>query len=311
MDSDTVDSEILQRLSTKLTAIICLSVSILFLCVHLIVFLITEYERTIMGKNFAMLCLTMLLGYLSYIGNIVLQNSIQSCIITVIACHFLSISQSAWLLSTSIETWKSIKTTKTQQDYELKNSWRFSYYSLYSWIMPAIITAGTLYLEFGDSNWSNELKPKFSDKSCGFGQANAFFLLHILPVNVNLAINFSFIAATIIKLQKMKTETLYYHQDMIKEFKYYLRLNGLIGITWLAGLISEYTRSEAITVIYVLLNAIQGSYIFLIMTFHDKISTFIYYVDTEYDMKMLNENESDDDLSQSERLTGMSDSTRI
>lgn len=310
MDSDTMGSEILKRLSTKLTAIICLSVAILFLCVHIVVFLITEYERTIMGKSFAMLCLTMLLGYVSYIGNIVLQNSLQSCIATVIACHFLSTAQSAWLLTTSIETWKSIKTTKTQQEYELKNSWRFFYYSLYSWIIPAFITATTLYLEFGDSAWSETLKPNFSDSSCGFGQANAFFLLHILPVNVNLAINFLFIAATVIKLQKMKTETLYYHRDMIKEFKYYLRLNGLIGITWLIGLLSEYTRSEIITVVYVLLNAIQGFYIFLIMTFHDKISTFIYYVDTEYDLKMLTENE-EDDISQSERLTGMSESTRI
>ncbi len=276
---ETLEEEILHNDYLKVIALVSFSISTLFICIHLVVFLITVYSRTIMGKCFAMFCTSLLMGYFTFLGSIVLQGTDCACKIVAIAGHYVLLAQSAWLLVTSLESWKSIKTSKPQQEFENKYSWRFVFYSLFGWLEPAAIVALALYIEFYETSWPDSLKPQFSPSTCRFGQLKSFLLFFVTPMNVNLILNLFFLVTTQVKLRNLKNLK-HYPREMADEFAYYLRLNLLACVIWIDGLVGEYTKNDVLIMVYVLMNAVLGMFIFLIITFNNKISTFIYYVDT-------------------------------
>ncbi|XKL59302.1 hypothetical protein PGB90_000318 [Kerria lacca] len=298
---DTDFSEIFKKKYIQVAASICFGINIMFLCLQLIVFLINKHGQTIMGKNFAMFCFSLLIGHVTFICSIIWQNENFSCAFIVFIGHYIYLTHSTWLLVTSIEAYKSINSTKTQQIYDKNHSWRFLIYSAFTWIEPAIIAALPLYAEYNENSIFQELKPNLSAKSCHFEKSYAFLMFYIIPVNINLIFNFIVIGAIVGKLYNGKKLNTISNDDITEKFVYYLKLNILVGVTWITGLIGEYLKSEVLTASSILMDTIVTLYIFLIFTINDKISIFLYYADMNYDLKILEEKyDKDNDVDTSE-----------
>lgn len=56
-----------------------------------------------------------------------------------------------------------------------------------------------------------------------------------------------------------------------RQYKMYLRLAVLMGFTWISGIVAGYLQVEAVWYVFVLLNTLQGVFIFLAFTCRTKV----------------------------------------
>lgn len=290
MDVELYDHEVLQKINVHIISIIGFGISVLFLCTHLIVFSITEDMWTILGKNLASFCISLLLGYCTFIGSMVLQNQNASCTVVGVLMYYFFLTHSSWLLSISIEMWRSVKRTKSQRDYDNKNSWRFFFYSAFSWLEPALIIGAALYVEFWNTSIPDYYKPNFSNGYCRFGKTKPLLIFFVIPFAVNVGLNLIFSGVTLCHTQSLQMKGLSQNENFFKELKLYIRLSLIVAVTWITGISKMYFKNDILWIAFVVLNAAQTLYIFLVFTFNNKLSTVVFYENKEYDLRTFQSN---------------------
>lgn len=290
------DDEMMPKVYAAVIKVISCGVSIMFLSTHLIVFSITEEMWTTMGKNLAAFCLSLLLGLSTFIG-----EHIASYFVATVLTYYFSLTHSTWLLCMSFELWRSLGKTKSRRDYESQHSFRFLWYSLFSWLEPVLFVAVALYAEFWDNNpFPEYLKPNFESASSHTSTNSAFLLFFGFPFCVHLILNFVFMSCAL--GLEMKRKDLLIDGEMGDEFKLYSRLNLLIVFTWMLNLVDILVvKNEVLTILFVVLNAIQALYIFLVFTFNNKISSLVYE-NNDFDLHTLLKSDDESATEKDEQL---------
>jgi energy-coupling factor transporter transmembrane protein EcfT len=113
-------------------------------------------------------------------------------------------------------------------------------YSAWSWAFPALTVAVALVTEHGFL--SGHFSPGYGLQNCWFHNANALLVFVVAPLAVVMALNTVFFvwSAYLIYSTTSETEnTSNTHTD----FRLYIRLAFIMGLTWVTGLIAGYLDS--------------------------------------------------------------------
>jgi len=91
-----------------------LSLSIIFLTVHLSVFIATLKLRNLSSMNLASLCLSLLFLYATFIISGFQKPRSTSCVVIAVLIHYSLTASFCWMLVIAFDIWRVVRQTTTR-----------------------------------------------------------------------------------------------------------------------------------------------------------------------------------------------------
>lgn len=175
----------------------------------------------------------------------------------------------------AFDIWKTLRMATSELRVSQGGQWRkFIIYSIYGWLVPLAALFVVVCLDtVQPEGFPSDFLPSLGQRWCWFGQRKALLVFFAAPLATLMGVNFIFFvfSARIIADTHQSTAKMSScnpHQD---QFKLYMRLALLMGLTWISGIVAGYLQMEAIWYAFVLLNTLQGVFIFLAFTCTRKV----------------------------------------
>jgi hypothetical protein len=129
------------------------------------------------------------------------------------------------------------------------------------WLLPALVVLAAVLVENAPVGSVPEaIRPAFAARPgiCWFTSRRSLLLFFAAPVSLVMLLNAVFFTSSALMIHTSSvTRT---------DFRLYLRLAVLMGVTWSVGLLAGFLDTPALWVIFVVLNSLQGLFIFLAFT---------------------------------------------
>ncbi|CAG7727057.1 unnamed protein product [Allacma fusca] len=242
-------------------------VSIICIIAHLVACCLVPELRSLSGKNLASLCVALLVIYSMFLGMPFVQIPSSSCTVIAVILYYSFMAAFCWML---VLAW-DVSTTLRKATQELRVSsgaqWtRFFFYSAFGWLFPALLVAVAVVAEFMPADimpWP--YSPNFGKVNCWFGQKPALLIYFAGPVGFILLLNLVLFidSARLIASTTMGTAKAKACGPSHQNFKLYLRLALLMGISWILGIVAGYVDMPALWIVFIFFNTLQGLFIFL------------------------------------------------
>ena len=158
--------------------------------------------------------------------------------------------------------------------------WRkFVFYSLYGWLVPLAALMIVVVLDRAEpAGFRSDFLPSLGQQWCWFGQRKALLVFFAAPLAALMGVNFIFFvfSARIIADTHQSTAKMSSCSPHPDQFKLYMRLALLMGLTWISGIVAGYLQMEGIWYdliwyAFILMNTLQGVFIFLAFTCTRKV----------------------------------------
>lgn len=223
-----------------------------------------------------------------------LNQMLTSCYILGFLTHYFYLSFFSWSnvmaydlyrMFSVLSSDKKSKRAVIDDDLEMKNI-RFIKYSMYAWFLPLIICLLLVVKQFISKNSS------YGFKSCFISEPISLLVFFVIPIAIILLSNIFFLLKSIISIKnvdKMTSKFLKKDQENEssaavttasdrkklvktnnnekKRLILFLKLFILTGMTWILGLISSFHKNSVIWYIFIVLNSLQGLFIFVSFAF--------------------------------------------
>lgn len=249
-----------------------LGVSIIFLILHLVAFVLVAELRNLSGKNLASFCFALLMAYCFFMLGQITDG--KACFIIAILTYYSFLSSFSWMLTMSFDVWRTLRLATAELRVTAGKQWRkFIVYSVWSWLVPAFIVLASLFVEQAPRGTvARSLRPEFGVNSCWFGQRKALLLFFALPVAVVMVLNFLFFCSAAHMIYSATSMTRFTASaGTQRDFRLYARLALVMGLTWTVGLVAGYLDNEGLWYAFIALNTLQGLFIFLAFTCTNKV----------------------------------------
>lgn len=252
-----------------------LGLSCVCLIMHLIAFVIVPDLRNLSGKNLASLCLVLLAAYATFILSVFGEPGKRECFVLAAAMYYFFLSSFCWMNVMAMDIWRTLRLATSELRVSSGKQWvKFITYSLYGWLVPAMALAALVTLDLvRPVGMAAEYYPYLGERWCWFGHRKALLVFFAAPLMAIMVINIvlfilsaRIIAETTQSTAKMTTCSPQHHQ-----FKLYMRLALLMGVSWISGIVAGYLQLEVIWYIFVLFNTLQGVLLFLGFTCTRKV----------------------------------------
>ncbi|XP_053634006.1 uncharacterized protein [Cherax quadricarinatus] len=251
-----------------------LGLSCLCLLLHLAVFLLVAELRNLSGKNLASLCLALLISYIVFIFNVFVKPG-QECFVLAAVMYYFFLSSFTWMNVVAFDIWYTFHQTKTDlRVISGKQRQKFLMYSLYSWLLPAVADLIVVMVDIKKpSGIPDDYLPILGQRWCWFGHRKALLIFFAIPIVAIIVVNCAFFISTarIIAETTLSTSAMTTSPHHKNQYKLYMRLAALMGFTWISGIAAGYLDLEAVWYIFVVLNTLQGVFIFLGFTCRTKV----------------------------------------
>ena len=279
--------------------IVCLTISILSLFLLLTIYLMIKTLRNFAGKLLMSLSVSILFQQLFYLASILFSNPdkavfksnkldlkemLQPCYILGAFTYYLYLAVFFWSFLMAYDIFKmfcSLTSGKGDIFDDLDNQRnKFLIYSLIAWFFPLLIGAAFIIKEvYHYERLDNERTRTFS---CFIPTRIDLFLFFVIPVGFLLIANLFFLIGSIVSIHKIdkSTKKIIKNKMSVKsrDFKensvskekqeesrltLFIRLFFLTGMNWFLALISAIFGQSFIWHIYIVVNSLQGFFIFL------------------------------------------------
>ncbi|KAG8277915.1 uncharacterized protein LOC124367750 [Homalodisca vitripennis] len=251
-----------------------LGVSIIFLILHLTAFLLVPELRNLSGKNLASLCISLLVAYTAFMAGQLFKPRTTGCLVVAILTYYSFLASFTWMLTMAFDVWRTLRLATAELRVSAGKQWRkFTIYSMWSWLAPGIIVLSAFLIEKAPENSiPSEYRPDFAINSCWFGQRRALLLYFAVPLGVIMVLNTIFFGSSAHMIYSTTSTTKYTASaGTQRDFRLYIRLALVMGLTWVVGLIAGTLDNEGLWYAFIALNTLQGLFIFLAFTCTDKV----------------------------------------
>ncbi|CAH1404569.1 unnamed protein product [Nezara viridula] len=248
-----------------------LGISIIFLLLHLAAFCLVPDLRNLSGKNMASLCLALLIAYISFVAGRFFQGNV--CLVIAVLTFYSFLASFTWMLTMSFDVWRTLRKATSELRVCSGKQWsKFIVYSLWSWLVPVLIVMLALWAELS-SGIRADWRPGFAaTNSCWFGRSKPLLVLFAVPLAIVMLLNIVFFASSAHMVYSSTSTTRFMASASTKrDFRMYLRLVVVMGLTWTTGLIAGTLDFDLLWYLFILLNTLQGLFIFLAFTCNDKV----------------------------------------
>ncbi|XP_021919974.1 probable G-protein coupled receptor Mth-like 1 [Zootermopsis nevadensis] len=248
-----------------------LSLSIGFLILHLFAFGLTPRLHNLSSMNLACLSVTLLLVYCSFFGSVSLKETGIPCVSIAVIIHYSLLASFFWMLTIAYDINRVLRVATTKLLVSTGRHWhRFGVYCLWSWIVPAVIVGVALAAEFSSDGVLEYVRPGYGVSECWFDSGRALLTFIVGPLSVVMILNavlFFWSACIIYTSTSELKNTSRTHRD----FRLYCRLALIMGLTWIVGLVAAFVDNIVVWYAFVILNTLQGLFIFLAFTCTQKV----------------------------------------
>ncbi|GBN13772.1 G-protein coupled receptor Mth2 [Araneus ventricosus] len=249
-----------------------LGISMLSLFLHFVMFWIVPDLQNFSGKCMVSLCVALFFAYASYIIGAFTSLSESSCALVAFLKYYFFQSSFFWMAVIAYDVWRTLKMATTvlrvSSGKQLK---RFIIYSLISWGMPLSLTGLLALVEFTDS-FPVIYRPGFASPDCWFLKRRSLATFFFGPLVVIMLLNvILFFSSSRMILMTSQSSVKQLSQAQRRNFKLYLRLALLMGMTWIVGVVASYADFQSLWYLFCVLNTFQGVFICIAFTFSSKI----------------------------------------
>lgn len=252
-----------------------LGLSLLCLILHLAAFLLVADFQNLSGKNMACLCICLVAGYTCFILSVFGEEGELECIVVGSCMYYFFLASFCWMNVMAFDVWKTLRNATSELRLASGGQWlKFFLYSIYAWAVPGI--ALTLLLVIDKIQWESfppSYLPRMGERLCWFGQRKALLVFFAAPLTGIMLLNIAFfiLSARMIASTALATAKYSSHRKSHSLFKLYMRLALLMGLGWIIGIMAGYLQQEVLWYMFILLNTLQGCFIFITFTCKKKV----------------------------------------
>ncbi|PSN41288.1 hypothetical protein C0J52_09872 [Blattella germanica] len=251
-----------------------LGVSVVFLILHLTAFALLPELRNLSGKNLACLCVSLLAAYCAFIIGQFLETGRVPCTVVAVVTHYFFLASFSWMLTMAFDVWRTLRLATSELRVSAGKQWRkFAVYSTWSWAVPAIFVVAAIATDNAPSDAvSPDFRPEFGLETCWFSHRYALLVFFAVPLALVMILNIAFFSSSAHMIFSTTSTTRFTSSSGTqRDFRLYIRLALVMGLTWTVGLIAGYLNVEGLWYTFIALNTLQGLFIFLAFTCTEKV----------------------------------------
>lgn len=264
--------------TTWYLTLIGLSISMVCLLIHLIVFLIVPDQRNMSSWSLAALCVSLFCSYFFLlvisIGEITQLPTF--CTAVAFLTHLFLLASVLWMSIMSYDAFMMLlqatgRCRGSRKHFSLK---RFGCYCLFSFGIALLFSIAGLLADVLDVV-PLPYKPEYN-ALCWFSRKTPLLIFFAGPVIALTCVNFilfilSFCTIYFNKMEKQQGG----HQSIFRgRYMMYFRLSVIMGVTWIVGILANVANAHWLWFIFVLLNTFQGFFIFIAFTCSKKVKDY-------------------------------------
>ena len=257
-----------------------LGLSEICLALHLLAFFLSPNLRNLSGRNLASLSFALFAAYGSFIGAQFVPIGSNLCVGIALSTFYFFLSAFWWTSVMAWDVWHTIRLATVQLRCSSSGQqWgKFILYSLYAWLVPGLIVAATMVIEYVDVASvpivPEEYHPHFGRTVCWFSQRKAILVYFAAPLTAILCVNLLLFinSAYMIRSTTAKSPTSSNQAGSRKQLGLYVRLALIMGLSWIAGLIAGAADFVPMWYVFVALCSLQGTFILLAYTCNPKVA---------------------------------------
>ncbi|KAG8195158.1 hypothetical protein JTE90_023335 [Oedothorax gibbosus] len=253
-----------------------LIISMFCLFMHFVAFWIVPDLQNLSGKSLVSQCVSLFFAYLCFIIGLSDNLGYTGCsIIAFLTFYFFQVSF-FWMATMAYDVWRTLRMATTELRVSNgKQLRRFISYSFFTWTTPLFILITIAMAEFTDL-FPRMYKPDFASPRCWFKRRRSLLVFFVVPLIVIMVGNIVlFVSSSRMILMTTQTSVKQHNQSNRRNFKLYLRLALLMGLTWIIGIVAGYADIDGLWYFFVALNTLQGLFIFVSFTCSTKVWNFM------------------------------------
>ncbi|KAG8179554.1 hypothetical protein JTE90_016124 [Oedothorax gibbosus] len=271
--SETLTFEPLQLVSK-----IGVSVSMVCLLVHLLVFAVVREHRNLPDYNLATLCLSLFFSYLSLmVSRSDISGHATLCVTFAAMTQFFFLASFLWMFAISFDVFRSIilatgSLRTTSKRFQIK---KYLCQSSVCWLPPLLFSVAAVLAD-NLPDVPDNFVPGFH-RHCWFDRKHALLVFFAGPVFAVIVLNFLLFAGSsyAIYSNRLKSSTDSGSKTIKESQAMYLRLAVIMGITWITGILAAWVHQTWLWYVFALLNTLQGFFILVAFTCTGKVKKFI------------------------------------
>ena len=238
----------------------CVSVSVLFITI--ISVCVVPYLNRLLRILLLNLTIALLIAQATFLAQMLFVKFRTICMIIGILQHYAWLAYFFWMNALAFDIASHFNSIQSLVSHMSSCSstipWtRLACFMMYSWISPAlIVTAAVLLDRFGQFTVQYG-----STTSCWISNPRAVLFFFVIPFSVIILINVLLLGRSMIVIYRVMTDVHLNPTDR-NRFCVYIKLMFLMGISWLFGFVAVFTQLQFVWYIFIVLNTLQGVYIF-------------------------------------------------
>ncbi|XP_072028789.1 uncharacterized protein [Amphiura filiformis] len=261
-----------------ITAAVCGWLSVIALIATLITYLVLTSLRNLAGKAVMNLVIALLFGYLGLQLAGFFLISDEACAAWAVVTHFFWIAAFTWMMlfAFNIARTFSRRGVSTRRTSGGSSFWK--YFSV-GWAIPIVVIAVCIGMHFCNCTPITFHYGSLEENICFLRSTKAVLFAFVVPISVLLFLSITFFIFMAVHLRRQRSASkLARTGGAVEEISYevsiYLRLSAVIGVTWIfAYLYILIPGSVVVSYIYIILNSLQGVFIFLAFGFTSRVRT--------------------------------------
>lgn len=254
-----------------------LGVSISCLVAHLAVFTLVPDVRNLSGRNLASLALSLLAAYLCFLMGQLGNVGPQACQALAVTTYYFFLASFFWMSAMAFDVWRTLRVATRELRVSSGSQWRrFFLYCVASWFLPAVVVGLAVFFDARSTGIPDEFRPLFGRYGCWFGQRKALLVFFAGPAGALMLVNVTLFASTaVMVIGSTKTSIKRSGSTARRNFSLYVRLSVMMGLSWTLGLIAGYLDVEVLWYLFVVLNTLEGLFIFVAFSCTHKVGSYL------------------------------------
>ncbi|GFT95653.1 probable G-protein coupled receptor Mth-like 3 [Nephila pilipes] len=247
---------------------IVLSVSIICLILHLVVYGMLEKLRNRPGKILMSLAISLLCGHLFLLLGPYFRDIFWLCYFNGVLIHFGYFAAFSWMSVMAYDIHGTFSVTQTNNSNKSKI---FLKYSLFAWLCTVCLVLLSIIID-NSLPKGNSFRPRYAEPTCWLNSKKGLLIFFVSPATILLIANIVLFGITAFHFRKVSRQTKMVNNfsDKVRYFLY-LKLAVVLGLTWILGLVAGITRMDVFWYPFIILNGLQGALIFIAFTIKKNI----------------------------------------
>ena len=315
---ETLKNYLKYSYAQRLLSDICLTISLVCLALHIGIHLLVPKLRNLPGKILLSLSCCLFIGQLLFLTSVGALDMIGygPCAALAAIIHWSILAAFFWMNVMAFDICRTFTGSQVNANRHRSSTVgrrrSFRFYSFYGWSCPTLIVGIALLFDF--TNVTNgALAPDYGIYQCWICNKNGLGVFFILPLAVLLSANLFFFGMTAWSIfkqwrqsqfgrkkprrisvtnqnssdkQKANDQQAEQRQNktlsrLYARFYLYVKLALIMGLGWISAFVAGLGDMPALWYPFILLNTLQGTFIFLAFDCKRKVYYMVYEVITK------------------------------